>query len=273
MEEVEVSPESTEQTQSLESTEVSDTPIQESKEPEFVDIDQPDKYRYQGRPLKEWESGFMRQGDYSRKTQELAQERKYYDNLSADLDKVRNQPELAEQFRKIYPEKFHSYLRYVERENSAPKEERTNYAKLDPSYESRIQRIEESIRGKEIETINSELDRKFEGLSKKFPYADEEAVIARAQALLDRMKQNDPMNENLRISDKQWEALWKSQHDRAFGLASSKYNENVKAQLKAHKAGSSSGPGGAIAGQAPRQFKTLKEATEAAMADIQAGVI
>jgi hypothetical protein len=250
---------------------------------QFQDIDSLEKYRYQGRPLKEWESGYMRQQDYTQKTQSLAQERRFVDNLSADLDRVRDNPSLAEQFRGIYPEKFHAYLRYV-LQNSQSTPQRTGNevgqtgrqtegqnARLDPAQERRIAQLESVIRDQAVSTIQAELDQKFKGLSQKYPFADEEAVIARAQALLGKMQEQDPMNQNLKISDKQWDALWKSQHERAHQLSEAQYQQKVKAQLATNKKASDTGGGGGIPGQAPRKFKTIKEASEQALKDIEAG--
>lgn len=242
-----------------------------------IEIDSLDRYRYKGQSLKDWESGHMRQQDYTSKTQQIAQERKFHDNLSADLDRVKSNPQLAEQFRSIYPEKFHAYLRYV-LDNSAPDPQRQNggtpanqYARLDPSMEMRINQLEQTFRQKEVAAISAELDSKFRTLTQKYPFADEEAVVSRAQALLAKMKEMDPLNQNPTISDKQWDLLWKSQHDRAYGLSDAQYKKQVKAQIEAGRKGSDSGAGGGIPGQAPRQFRSIKEATNQALADIEAG--
>lgn len=248
-----------------------------------VEIESLDRYQYQGRPLKEWESGYMRQQDYTSKTQALAQERKFNDNLPVDLERVKQNPALAEQFKSIYPEKYHAYLRYV-LENSGqnpqqsqqqgnPQFQQQGYGRLDPAVEMRLSQLERNIRDKEVATISAELDNKFRTLSQKYPYADEEAVVARAQTLLQKLKEQDPLNPDLRISDKHWEALWKSQHDRAFGLADSQYKKKVQSQISANQRGSETGQGGGLPGQAPRQFKTIKEASAAFLQDIESGAV
>ena len=243
------------------------------------EIDSLDRYRYQGRPLKDWESGYMRQQDYTQKTTQIAQERRFFDNLSIDLDRVKQNPALAEQFRSIYPEKFHAYLRYVQSENSSPNSQngsspqQQQYGRLDPAMEQRIMQLEKGFRDKEVAAISADLDRKFEKLSLKYPHADEEAVVARAQALLMKMKEMNP-GAQVEISEKQWDALWKSQHDRAYGLSDAQYRKQVQNQIQVNKKNSDpAGKGGGIPGQAPRQFKTIKEATAAALSDIESGSI
>ena len=243
-----------------------------------VEIDNPDRYRYQGRPIKEWESGYMRQQDYTQKTTELSQERRYIDNLAVDLDRVKQNPALADQFRQIYPEKFHPYLRYVMSENQrttqTSQSQQSPYAKLDPAYEQRIIQMESQFREREVAAIQADLDRKFEKLSQTYPFADEEAVIARAQTLLAKMKEFNPNAQNLKISDKQWDALWKDQNAKNERLAETRYKTRVQDQLSANKKLSNpSGKGGAALGHAPRNFRNIKEATAAALADIDSGVL
>lgn len=244
-----------------------------------IEIDSLDKYRYQGRQLKDWESGYMRQQDYTQKTTQLAQERKYFDNLAIDLDRVRQNPSLAEQFRSIYPDKFHPYLRYVTENSSRnPNDQATsqhqqqqNFSRLDPAMEVRIHQLEKHFRDQEVASISAELDHKFRTLTQKYPFADEEAVVARAQALLVKIKEADPLNPNIKISDKQWDLLWKSQHERAYGLSDSQYKKQVQSQIQANRKGADVGRGGGTPGHAPREFRTLKEATNAALADIESG--
>lgn len=259
------------------------SPSQTDPSGQPIEIDSPDRYRYQGRPLKEWEAGYMRQQDYTQKTQSLAQDRKFYDNLNADLDKVKANPELIEQFRQIYPAKFHAYLRYVQGNSpSRPQQpqqtqqqpnQTQQYAQLDPRIQSRIDKIEKDFRDKEVSAISAELDHKFKGLSEKYPFADEEAVVARAQALMSKMKELDPMNDNLRITDKQWDLLWKAQNERAEGLSDAQYKKKVQSQINANKKGSDVGRGGGLPGQAPRNPRTIKEATNQMLSDIESGAV
>ena len=247
-------------------------------EGQFVDITDPDRYRYNGRSVKDWDSGFMRHQDYTSKTQAIAQERKYFDNLTIDLERVKHNPQLAEQFRQIYPEKYHAYLRFVASETPGqPQGQRptnqSQYAQLDPRFVAEFNQMRDGARQREVQAITSELDHVYKQMAVKYPFADEEAVTARAQALFGKLKEQDPGNPNIRISDKQWDALWKSQNDRAQGLAETQYKTKVKAQLEASKRAGGAGSGGGIAGQAPRQFKNIKEASEAMRSDIESGVI
>src|SRR3954464_16064772 len=113
-------PDQTEVTKDLENTssapgEAEAGAGEQPKTPEMVDLESLEKFRYAGREMtpKELQQAVMLQSDYTRKTQQLAEERKYYDNLSADLSAVAQNPQLAAKFKEVYPEKFHDYLAYV----------------------------------------------------------------------------------------------------------------------------------------------------------------
>lgn len=236
-----------------------------------------DNHTYNGRPLKEWESGYIRQQDYTQKTQALAQDRRYFDNLHVDLDRVKSNPALVDQFKQVYPERFHAYLRFAiaesqnQERSQQSNQQAQQYARLDPKFEAEFNQMKENLRQKEVAAISAELDAKFKTFSQKYPFADEEAVVARAQALLAKMKEIDPTRRDVLITDRQWDALWKSQNDRAYSLTDAQYKKQVQSQLQASKKAADVGGGGGVPGQAPRRHKSIKEATAAALADIEGG--
>ncbi len=252
--------------QPVESEVVETTPEQTTQQaaPQIPDLDSMEKFKYGGRELtpKELQSMVLMQSDYTKKTQAIAEERKYYDNLSADLAAVKANPSLADKFKSIYPEKFHSYLGYVANQQQAQTTQTQaqttaqQYAQIDPQYMQRFQRLEADMNDRAVAAINAELDAKFTKLGEKFPYADEEAAIARAQAFMERGE---------KITDKVWEGIFKSVHERN----EAKFKElQIKANTKqkvANAKGKEAAGGGGIPGNAPRQPKTIKEASKFAL--------
>lgn len=229
--------------------------------PSVVDLDSLEKFKYAGREMtpKELHSMVLMQSDYTRKTQAIAEERKYYENLAADLENVKQNPSLVDKFKSIYPDKFHHYLNYVTTPQTAQKTEAQNYAQIDPQIMQRFLRLESDMNERAVSAINAELDAKFKTLSEKYPYADEEAAIARAQALLERGEQ---------LTDKLWDGIWKSIHERNEGLFKNRQSDLVKKQKTANSRGKDVAPGGGIPGQAPRKPKTIKEATQYALEEM-----
>lgn len=246
----------------------SDTPVQENapqtdtpqvEQPSLVEIDSLEKFKFAGRELtpKELQSMILMQSDYTRKTQSLAEERKYMDNLQYDLDKVKMNPNLADQFKQVYPEKYHKYLDYLG-SGQALKQESVQTG-IDPALLSDLKMLKQDMETRKVQAAEKEIDAVFDKYTKKFPYADEEVVISYAQSMLSKGQT---------LNDQVWENIFKFSQEKNQKLADKYYSEKVSKQQSANEKGKDSGAGGGIPGQAPRQFKTLKEAHEAFLKDI-----
>jgi hypothetical protein len=55
---------------------------------------------------KDLKNSYLMREDYTRKTQEVAEARKYVDNFKYDLQSLVKQPSLMGQFEKVYPKEF-----------------------------------------------------------------------------------------------------------------------------------------------------------------------
>jgi len=233
-----------------------DEPTQEapSQESDIPDIGSFEKFRFEGREMtpQDLRNSYLMQSDYTRKTQELAEERKYYDNLQYDLDRVKGDPNLVAEFKKIYPEKFHAYLGYVHTEQPAQQTQQT--PQIPKEYEDRLAKIEQSYQEKEIQAIERDLDATFKDLKDKYPFADEAVAISRAQQLLETNQQVDKAS---------WEQIFKQEHDRMSKRFDEIQKEKVAKQQAAHREGADTPQGGGAPGRAPRKFKNISEATEA----------
>ena len=237
----------------VESTETQSVEAQSSEQPSVVDIGSLERFKYNGREMtpKEFGEAYLRHEDYSRKTQAIAEERKYYENLNYDLEAVKNNPALADKFKQIYPEKYHGYLKWVASEQSATNKQ---VQEKDPeqSFKEEFYALKKEINEQKISAINAELDAKFTKFLDKFPYADEEAVVARAQVLLDKGE---------KLTDKVWESLFKASNDRTQGIAEKHYSDKFKKQNQANLKGKDVPAGGATPGAAPVQPRSIKAMT------------
>jgi len=240
------------------STEQPDSNIQTQQD--IVELDKLEKFKFSGQDWtpKDLTGAILRQSDYTRKTQEIAQERKYYDNLSADLDAVKQNPQLMERFKQVYPEKYHNYLRYVTAEEKAAQQVQPQG--VDQQFMKRFETVENALKEQRLTAINAELDAMFDKLGKKYTYADEASVIAKAQALLDRGQ---------RLDEKTWDAVWKSEHDRVQAHAQKMWSDKIANQKQANAKARDVASGGGIPGQAPKNPRTIKEATNLAMRDLE----
>lgn len=230
---------------------------------QMIELESQNKFRFGGKEWtpKEFQGAYMMQADYTRKTQQLAEERKYYDNLSADLAAVKGNPGLEAKFKEIYPTKFHAYLDYVaQKQAQQPGQQNQQQYNNDPQLLKRFEAIESEMNDRKMQAINAELDARFKTLSEKYPLADEEAAVARAQALHAR---------GIKLDDKTWDQIWKAVSDKN-ELVFKKYGAaQVNKQKSANQRGKDAAPGGGIPGQAPRQPKNIKEATKFALEELQ----
>lgn len=265
MEENEVSGQETSTTDSAPSgNEDHNSPSPAPTQQQMMDLESVQKFRFGGKEWtpKEFQGAYMMQADYTRKTQQLAEERKYYDNLSADLAAVKKDPGLEAKFREIYPAKYHAYLDYVaqKQQQQAANNQQNQYAQIDPTYMKRFETLEADMNARKVEAINAELDARFKVLSERYPLADEEAAIARAQALHSR---------GVQLTDKVWDQIWKAVSDKNEQVFKKYGSAQVNKQKTANQRGKDAAPGGGIPGQAPKQPKTIKEASRFALEELQ----
>lgn len=258
---VESSQDSTAQSDSSSQSASENQPTQAVSD-QIVELESLPKFKFGGREWtpKDLQGAYMMNSDYTRKTMALAEERKYVDNLRADLEHVRNNPSLEELFKSRYPRQYHQYLDLVLPANRNQGQGRNQG--IDPQFLDRFQRLETEIQETKVNAILAELDAKAAVLSKKYPFADEEAVLSRAQSLVDRGE---------KVTDGIWEALWRTVHERNQKAWESFQAQRVNEQRRVNKSGKDVGSGGGTPGVAPRKAKTIKEATEMALSDLTNG--
>lgn len=227
-----------------------------------VDLDSAAKVKFGGKEytpsqFKEWQSGYMRQQDYTKKTQDVAQESKYWTNLGADLDKVKGNPQLVEQFKQIYPQKFHSYLKTMGLETPPVTKVEglpDDVAKRFLDVESKLQRQEQAAQQREVAALEQKLEVIGETMTKKYPFASEQEALSVAEMLAAGGQELD---------QKAWEEVYKTIHSRNEQLAMGQIQAKQKTQTVANKKARDTSAGGGIPGQAPANYRSIKEATEA----------
>lgn len=236
----------------------------------YLDVDNAPGVRFGGKEytIEDFKKGWMRQEDYTKKTQTLAEERKQYDqfipHLYSDLEKIRTNPQLATQFREVYPKQFHAALDALLKTgvNQAQDGKRGG----EDAFSERVARIESHLKEQEIKAIEQELAAMAKTYEQKYEMAKEADVMYRAQLLLDtKAKQGD----NAPISSEQWDNLWKQSHDERMSdfknYQSKQFNNQKQANLKSRDMAS----GGGIPGQAPKVAKNLREAQDLLMSSLE----
>lgn len=240
----------------------------------IMELDKLEKFKYQGKEwtLKDLEKAILRQSDYTKKTQSLAeerkafeQERKYAENLHADLQFVRNNPtqETINQFLKLYPEKYHGALKQVldevngQTKTESPRQQVPNY---DIETASRLQKLEAFYHEQEIakntQMINSMVDK----FSKQYPDAIPRLAIADVY---------EAMNQGVKVTEQTWEDAFKAVDEQMKEVVKNKYGDLVKKQTQANAKARDVDPGGGTVGRAPQKFNSLADVTKHAIQDLQ----
>jgi hypothetical protein len=250
---------------------------QQSKDQALFDLAKADKFSFEGREwtrdafkkLIDQEKQFQSMNEvYTTKTQKLAEDRKaveenrkYYTNLAADLIKVKENPSLASEFVRVYPQEFHQYVEQFLRGGQQQTQGQPQGPNVDVNMLSRLDRLEKFYNEQEIARNESEITKLVDDLSKKYPEAAEfkEMCLGRAyEAHLAGEK----------LTPESWEKIFKDVEEQVSGVMKAKYGNLVNKQTEANARGKSPQAGGGASGSAPRKFKSFREASEALIQDV-----
>lgn len=256
-----------------------------TKASDFVpELESLGKFKLHGKEwtFEELNKSMLMQADYTRKTQEIAQDRKYMENLRADLENVRVNPALTERFKQIYPEKFHNYLDLVMQAQSAVEEasesgeltsneaaklraqiERDLEKKLADKFD-KLERVSQTVQEREMEAADKHLQVVLDKLSDKYPYAIQDAVLNRAEKLV-LENQNNP---HFRMTEALWDRLFKATNSELKSKLESRYKSEIEALSQKSQKASDVPPGGSAPGRAQKKM-SFKEAEKAMIEDLR----
>jgi hypothetical protein len=238
---------------------------------EIVELEKLEKFKFNGQELtlKDLQNQILMRKDYTQKTQELGEARKFVDNFDIDLDKVIANPSLMKQFKGIYPasyvEKAEKILKMAWKDT--PQTGQTTQAQgAPPAMElpqeilaklDRVDQLERWMNGQEQEkqtarqsVIETQLDDWFKDLSSKYQFADPDAVLTKAQAFADAGHKVDKemLDKIFAEKDGHYQKAWATTQQ-----------QKQKQQLKVGAQAKEAGRGGDVPSAAPQEAKTLKD--------------
>jgi len=183
---------------------------------------------------------------------------------------VKKNPGLASEFKKIYPEKFHSYLAYVQSQDTQkPSGQESNQANLPPEFQEKLSKVDKFIadqeaREREVEVSKhvQQLDKWEQTFTKKYELAEPSLVWTKVQSLIDSGK-----IEESAVDDKLVESVFKSVHEnykkKFDGYSKKMYETNQGVNRTA----SDIGKGGGVPGEGPKSLK-LHEVADKWISDL-----
>lgn len=244
-----------------------------------LDLDKLERFRFNGRDWtpsdfrKDYERGYMLQGDYSRKTRELAETRKFADNFAHDLRTVIADRNQLDEFKRIYPREFVEICERIleQMPHRQPTQQPQPPGAVDPKWAERLSRVEgqlghfqQATEQAQVEQIQGWLNNHFDVLSRKYPYADAEVINSRA---LEAAQKGTQITET--VLDKLFKQHNEQVLERKAGWDKAG-KEKATQQIAAGKRARDMGPGGGPPSGAPKSPKTMKEAKELWLQDIAA---
>lgn len=252
-----------------------------TKEAPLTDLDKLERFRFEGREWKreDLRRAYLRQQDYTRKTQELAETRKYTDNFAIDLREVINNRARLEDFRRIYPREFveraEEILGHLPEQKPA---QGTSQQQGQDPVRSELEGIKRDLgqwkqekQQAEVASIQSWLDNKFDAFTKKysnvsrFGEGDKNPVLKAINSDLTILAEK-----GTKITEQVIEHYFKGYDDTLKASWNAMRKSEITQQQRAGKEARDVGPGGGAPGAAPKGPKTFKEATALMIADLEA---
>lgn len=245
----------------------SDSPKEAKTPAEAVaDLSKFQKVTIDGREmsLEDLKKSLMRQDDYSRKTAEIARERKYMANLQTDLNTVRANPGLAAEFKKIYPQQYHNYLDFVLAKDAQSQSTSKGQAQALPQdvlerfqkYDSVIGNFEQKLYEDQAKALDAQLQTIEQKLQQKYPHADAVFAYSLAQEAKAQWEaQNGQKLPPDALNEQFLEPFFKKSSEYQEAMFSKWQKEKATKARSVNAAASDTGKGGGTPGSAPQKLK------------------
>lgn len=231
----------------------------EQAQPSVTSLDSLSEFEFQGEKLTPDRLQEVMQGykTLSEKQRSYANEERFIANLDTDIESVLADPSLVEKFKSIYPEKYHRVLdRVLARISPRQEQQSQTLPKEVMAALQDAQSAKRMVQQMAVESANAKLDALLPKLYEKYPLANEDQVLARAEAML---------SQGMKLSDASWERIAKESHEFVKKKSDAFYKKELQAQVNIGQAGKDAGPGGAVPGKAPQKIRTFDEASKAAI--------
>lgn len=236
---------------------------------DIFDLDSVSSWKFQGQTYTpdQWNEIFQGYQKYGETSKYVDQDKAYWANVNADIEKVLQNPSRVDEFKQVYPERFHALLdaklggqsqgRVQDNTGQLPRE----FLEKFQTVEQKLRAFEERAFQSEVEAASAKIDAIMPKLLEKYEMADQDRILMEAERVL---------NKGMQLTDSVWERIAKEDHEKATKRADKYYQAKLKSQLDQGKKGVDTGVGGSSPGQAPVKPRTFGEAQEAMMAHLRA---
>lgn len=236
---------------------------QDPAQPEIVNLDGMSKFQFQGQELTpdRLQEVFQGYKTLSERQKQSQSEERFWSNLDTDIENVLANPNLASQFKSIYPEKFHRVLdRILAGKSPESTQQNQGLPKEVMAKLSQVDELRTMIHQQAVESANAKLDAVLPPLYTKYPMANEDQVLARAEAML---------SQGMKLTDSAWDRIVKESHEAMTKKADAFYKKQLQVQIDKGQAGKDAPNGGMVPGKAPAKPRTFADAEREMIAHLK----
>ncbi len=220
----------------------------------------------------------MLEKDYRRKTHEFSEERRKFEsesrfavNFPKDMERILQEPWLAAEFYKLYPTEYHGQVKRIEQmynenpglwtkegqEESKPQDLDIDRL-VEEKLNQRLRPLEEKEERAQQQAHLASLDALETKLMSKYNRANKYEVYAAAEYL---SKPTREYPEGRKLTDKDWEKVYKDSHERTVEMIKKAMSEEFNQQKQVNQRLKDVAPGGGVPGEAPPVARSIREAT------------
>lgn len=244
-----------------------------------LELERIEKFRFQGKEYTPKELGTLlarekeAQKGFTQKMQALSEERKafdtrraeyqkYDDNLVYDLEKVRQNPSLVQEFIRTYPESYHRHLKAVlssTSEGQANQGMREQSNNIPVELMSQVQKLNEFVQKQEVAKAEVQIERDLEKALAQFKYASKKEVLADIYEFHNQSPVDPLTGAKPQITSELWLKAAEASHNDRLESYKAYQKELINNQKQANSKARDVGAGGGVPGQGPKKFSSFKD--------------
>jgi hypothetical protein len=241
---------------------------------DITDLEKIEKFMFQGKEYtyqqlaKELKAKEEAQRSYTQNQQALAEtrknletaqgERKYYENLVYDLEKVKRDPALAQEFVKVYPERFHSYLKDILQGTSNSESLNQVQPQVPVELLSRVEQLNQYVQQQEVAKAEVQIEQDLTKALSQFKYASRKEVLADVYEFHNQLPVDPSTGRKPAISNDIWLRAAEASHNERLESYKAYQKDMQQQQKQANSKARDVGAGGGTLGQAPKKFDPKK---------------
>lgn len=247
----------------------------QAREDAIAELERIERFKFQGKEYTPKELGTLLQREqeqtkaFTQKMQALAEERKQWessrsanqkfdDALAYDLEKVRQNPQLAQEFIRTYPESYHRHLRAVLGSTSPSQSSTQGQPHVPVELMSQVEQLRSYVHAQEVAKAEGEIERDLTKALSQFKYASRKEVLADVFEFHNSLPADSTTGRKPSVPYEIWTKAAEASHNDRVEWGKTYQKDLQQQQKQANAKARDVGAGGGTPGQAPQKFDPKK---------------